>query len=81
MDLPSHLAAAAAGVVAGATLNETTSPLVTTIGGWAAFGAAAACAFEAMRDQPRWDRAAGFGTAGGAAFGSLVLLHDIVISW
>ena len=32
MDLPSHLVAAAAGALAGATLSETTEPLVRTIG-------------------------------------------------
>jgi hypothetical protein len=81
MDLPSHVAAAAIGIVAGTTLSQTTNPLVATIGAWASFGAAAGCAFEAMRERPRWDRAAGYGTAGGAAVGGLVLLQDIVTAW
>ena len=41
MDVPSHLVAAAAGVIAGASLSEATEPLVRTIGGWASFGGAA----------------------------------------
>jgi hypothetical protein len=81
MDVPSHLAAAAAGVIAGASLGEATDPLVRTIGGWASFGGAAMCAWEATRDEPRWDRAAGLGAAVGTVIGSLVLLHDIVTTW
>jgi len=81
MDVPSHLAAAAAGVIAGASLSEATEPLVRTIGGWASFGGAAMCAWEATRDEPRWDRAAGLGAAVGTVIGSLVLLHDIVTTW
>lgn len=81
MEFPSHLAVVAAGVIAGATLSETTDPLVRTIGGWASFGGAVMCAWEATRDEPHWDRAAGSGAVGGAAIGSLVLLYDIVRSW
>jgi hypothetical protein len=81
MDFPSHFASAAAGVIAGATLSETTDPLVRTIGGWASFGGAAMCAWEATREEPRWDRAAGLGAAVGTVIGSLVLLHDIVSTW
>jgi len=66
MDFPSHLVSAAVGVIAGATLSETTDPLVRTIGGWASFGGAAMCAWEATREKPRWDRAAGFGATDGA---------------
>jgi hypothetical protein len=81
MDLSSHLAAAAAGLIAGATLSETTDPLVRTVGGWASFGGAAMCAWEATRDEPQWERAVGYGTAGGAAIGSLILLSDILSAW
>ncbi len=81
MDLPSHLVAAAAGVLAGATLSETTEPLVRTIGGWASFGGAAMCAWEATRDEPRWDQAAGLGAAVGTVIGSLVLMHDTITAW
>ncbi|HYI79747.1 MAG TPA: hypothetical protein VEW67_02700 [Thermoleophilaceae bacterium] len=78
MDLPSQLAAAAIGIVAGATLSETTDPLVRTIGGWAGLGTAVMCVVEAGREDPRWDRAAGTGAAWGALAGSLVVLHDVV---
>ncbi len=81
MDFPSHLAAAAAGIIAGASLSETTDPLVRTIGGWASFGGAAMCAWEATREEPRWDRAAGLGAAVGTVIGSLALLHDIATTW
>jgi hypothetical protein len=80
MDPSSHLAAAA-GLLAGATLSEATEPLVKTIGGWATLGAAGMCALEAMRTDPRWDHAIGYGTAGGAVTGSLILLRDILASW
>ena len=80
MDFPSHLAVAAAGVIAGTTLSEATDPLVRTVGGWASFGGAAMCAWEATRDEPRWERV-GYGTAGGAAIGSLILLSDILAAW
>jgi len=73
MDFTSH--------AAGTTLSETTSPLVATVGAWASFGGAMMCAFEAMRDEPRWDRAAGHGAALGAAVGGLVVLHDVIAAW
>jgi hypothetical protein len=81
MELPSHLAAVAAGIAAGTTLSEATDPLVRTIGGWASFGGAVMCAWEATRNEPQWERAIGFGTAGGAAIGGLVLLSDILSTW
>jgi hypothetical protein len=62
-------------------LSETADPLFRTIGGGAGFGVALMCALESMRKEPRWDRATGFGAAGGAAFGGLLLLHDVLQSW
>jgi hypothetical protein len=62
-------------------LSETVDPLFRAIGGGASFGIALTCAFEATREEPRWDRATGYGAAGGAAVGGLVLLYDILRSW
>lgn len=78
MDLPSRIS-----TVVDATyfLSETIDPLFRMVGGGAGFGIALTCAFEAMRDEPRWDRATGYGAAGGAAVGGLVLLCDIFRSW
>lgn len=45
------------------------------------FGGAAMCAWEATREEPRWERAIGYGTAGGAAIGTLILLSDILSAW
>lgn len=78
MDFPSHLAATATGLIAGAALSEATDPLIGTIGGWASFGGAVACVWAAAQDEPRWERSIGYGTAGGAVVGSLILLSDIM---
>jgi hypothetical protein len=61
--------------------SETVDPLFKTIGGGAGFGIALMCAFEAMRKEPQWDRATGYGAAGGAAAGGIILLYDILRSW
>ena len=35
------------------------------------------CAREAMRDEPRWDQAIGWGTVAGALFGAVLLAVEI----
>lgn len=62
-------------------LSETVEPLFKTIGGGASFGVAMMCSLEAMREEPRWDRATGVGAAGGALLGGVILLYDILQSW
>jgi hypothetical protein len=81
MDFPSHLASAAAGAIAGATLSESVDPLFKAVGGGAGCGTALMCAWEMRRDEPDWERAAGRGAAFGGIAGGLLLLHDIISNW
>jgi hypothetical protein len=81
MEFPSHLAATAAGVIAGATLSESIDPLFRAIGGGAGCGTALMCAWEMRRDDPNWERAAGRGAVFGGVAGGLLLLHDIIADW
>jgi hypothetical protein len=78
MESPAHIAAA---LEAATSLSEAVDPLFRTVGGGASFGIALLCAWEAGRNEPRWDRAAGLGAALGAAAGGAILLYDIVRAW
>jgi len=78
MEPPAHAATA---LEAATSLSEAVDPLFRTVGGGASFGIALLCAWEAGRDEPRWDRAAGLGAALGAAAGGAILLYDIVRAW
>lgn len=73
-----HIAEALA---AAASLTEAVDPLFKAIGGGASFGIAMVCAFEAMRKDPQWDRAAGVGATGGALLGGALLLYDTIRAW
>ena len=78
MDLPSRISTMADATYA---FSEMVDPLFKMVGGGAGFGVAFMCAYEAMRKEPRWDRATGYGAAGGAAVGGLILLFDTFRSW
>lgn len=78
MEWPSRISTIADATYA---LSETVDPLFKMVGGGAGFGVAFMCAFVAMRVEPRWDRATGYGAAGGAAVGGLILLLDTLRSW
>jgi hypothetical protein len=58
-------------------LLESVDTVTSTIGGCAALGTAFMCAREAMRDEPRWDQAIGWGTVAGALFGAVLLAVEI----
>jgi hypothetical protein len=56
---------------------ETAQPLFAALGGGAAVGSVLAIALELQRSEPRWDRAAAYGSVGGALFGAILLAIDI----
>jgi hypothetical protein len=68
-------------LAAATSLSESIDPLFRAVGGGASFGIAMVCAFEAMRKEPQWDRAAGVGAAGGALLGGALLLYDTIRDW
>ncbi|HEU0019953.1 MAG TPA: hypothetical protein VFQ14_06645 [Thermoleophilaceae bacterium] len=68
-------------LTAAASLSESIDPLFKAVGGGASFGIAMMCAFEAMRKEPQWDRAAGVGASGGALLGGALLLYDTLRAW
>jgi hypothetical protein len=69
----SYLTLAARGVSA----VEAAQPLFAALGGGAALGSVLALALEMQEDEPRWDRAAAYGSVGGALFGALLLVVDM----
>ena len=58
-------------------LLESVNTVTSTIGGCAALGMALMCAREAMRDEPRWDQAMGWGTVMGALLGAGFLVAEM----
>jgi hypothetical protein len=52
-------------------------PLFAALGGGAAVGSALAIALEMKSDEPKWDRAAAYGSVGGALVGALLLMVDM----
>lgn len=61
----------------GASAVEVAQPLFAALGGGAALGSVFAFALEMQKDEPRWDRAAAYGSVGGAMFGALLLVVDM----
>lgn len=60
-----------------ASAVESVQPLVTALGGGAALGSVLAFALEMRSDKPKWDRAAAYGSVGGALFGAFLLVVDM----
>ena len=60
--------------------TESAQPLFTTIGGGAAVGSVLAVAWALQHDACHLDRAAAYGSVGGALFGAALLAMDIVAS-
>jgi hypothetical protein len=58
-------------------LLQTVETATSVIGGCAALGSILMCAREAVRDEPQWDAAIGWGSIGGALLGAGILLIDI----
>ena len=64
-------------VARGVSAVEAVQPLFAALGGGAALGTVLAFAVEMQSDSPQWDRAAAYGSVGGALFGAFLLVIDM----
>jgi hypothetical protein len=59
-------------------ITETVQPLFAALGGGAAVGSALGLAWAMHRGDAHWEKAAAYGSVGGALFGALLITGDLL---